>query len=361
MPIHFSEERWNKVRKNYTQWWDGTLKRPLMKMTVRNAYQPSRPEPKAPLLCQAVCDQFQYSPEELIDRWDYELEQYEFLGDAFPFINFDFFGPGVLAAFCGAKLDNSSGGVWFFPTEKKDISQIHIHYDPENIWARRIKDLYRAGNQRWQGQVLMGMTDLGGILDVIASFRESENLLLDLYDAPEEVLRLCRETQQAWMDAYNDLNSVLQPVNPGYSDWSGIYSKDPSYVIQSDFSYMIGTEMFDEFALPFLKESCDTLTNTIYHLDGQGELKHLDHLLEIPSLNAVQWVWGDGSPTGKHWVDVYQKIAASGKGIHLIGGDQEDFDTVLSQVKGRFYMYTEAKDCDQGKQILDKYGIPLYG
>lgn len=361
MSIHFTPERWAAVRENYTQWWEGSLGRNLMKVAVPRAHAPSRPCPEAPLLCQAVCARLEYSPEELIDRLDYELEQWEFLGDAFPTVNFDFFGPGVLAAFCGARLDASSGGVWFFPPEDgpEDIARLRIRYDPENVWAKRVKDLYRAGNRRWQGQVLLGMTDLGGILDVVASFRGSEQLLLDLYDAPEEVERLCQEAQQAWMDAYRDLNAALQPENPGYSDWSGLYSPVPSYIIQSDFTYMISPEMFRRFALPSLADACRRLEHTIYHLDGQGQLKHLDQLLALPQLDAVQWVWGDGSPSGKHWVEVYRKIAAAGKGIYLIGEDEEDFDAVLSQVpEGRFYLNTQAPTLEEARRLLEKYHIP---
>ncbi len=47
-------------------------------------------------------------------------------------------------------------------------------------------------------------------------------------------------------------NNVLQPHNPGYSDWAGIYSDLPSYVPQCDFSYMIGPDMFDTFVKPEL-------------------------------------------------------------------------------------------------------------
>ena len=43
---------------------------------------------------------------------------------------------------------------------------------------------------------LLGGIDLGGIMDVLQSFRGAENLLMDLYDAPEEVLRCVGELQQ---------------------------------------------------------------------------------------------------------------------------------------------------------------------
>lgn len=357
MPIHFEPQRWSRIRRTYQDWWERNTQRPVMKLMVPKAYAPARREPKAPLLSQGTCTLLEYTPEQLIDRLDYELEQQAYLGDGFPYLNFDCFGPGVLAAFCGAKLDNSSGGVWFFPQEIREIEDIHIRYDPDNLWARRVKDLYRAGNERWQGQVLMGMVDLGGVLDVIATFRESENLLMDLYDAPEEVLRLCEECHQAWMDAYRDLNSVLQPVNPGYSDWSGIYSEVPSYILQSDFTYMIGTPMFDTFALPWLRRAAQEIEHTIYHLDGAGEVKHLEHLLELPQLDAVQWVWGDGTPSGRHWVDLYEKIAGAGKGIYLLGADEKDFDTVMGRVPGCYYMNVWADTIDDAKRLCHKYGV----
>ena len=60
---------------------------------------------------------------------------------------------------------------------------------------------------------------LGGVMDVVSTFCGAENLLMALYDAPEEVLRLCGEAQEAWFQAYWDLAAVLRENgNPGYSD-----------------------------------------------------------------------------------------------------------------------------------------------
>lgn len=42
MSIHFSQDRWEAVRKNYRAWWDGTLDRPLVKAAVR-CHQPGSP------------------------------------------------------------------------------------------------------------------------------------------------------------------------------------------------------------------------------------------------------------------------------------------------------------------------------
>ena len=358
MAIHFDSERWENIRRVYDLWWNRRLDRPIIKIIVEDGFLPERIKPQTPLLSQENCADFNYSPDELVDRMDYELSQYEFLGDSFPMVNFDSFGPGILAGFCGAQLDNSSGRVWFFPKEQKEISKIHVKYDPENIWVRRIKSIYQAGHKRWKGQVLMGMPDLGGVLDVAAVFRGSENLLYDLYDEPEEVKRLCGEIEIAWMEAYKDLNSILQPVNPGYSDWLGIYSQQESYVIQSDFSYMISESMFEEFAFPALKRMCEELSHIVYHLDGIGEIKHLKHLLSIKKLNAIQWVPGAGQPSAGNWIPIYRRIQQAGKGIK-VEGEFEDFENVYSEVPEGlcFAQMVRSGQREQALRLLKKYGI----
>jgi 5-methyltetrahydrofolate--homocysteine methyltransferase len=328
-----------------------------MNVTIAGAYRPDGPVPRAPLIGQENCTDLSYTACEVIERIDYELQGTEFLGDSFPYYNLLAFGPGVLSVFCGATLDNSSGRVWFFPKEELPIEDIHVRYDPNNKWVRRIKDIYRAGLAKWHDQVLMGMTDLGSVLDTAATLRGSENLMMDFYDAPEEVLRLCEEIHIAWHEAYRDLESVLESESQGYTHWSGLYSTKPSYTIQSDFSYMISTEMFNKFTLPFLVKDCDLLGNTIYHLDGVGNLPHLDSLLSIKKLDAVQWVPGDGKPGPGHWIDVYQRIEASGKGIQIIGGP-EDFAEVYPKIKKNVYFIYAFENRDPDlKNRLEKINL----
>ena len=175
MPINFTSERWDKVKETYRLWWAGELDRPIIPVYLLGG-DADRSQPDAPLLSQATCADLSIPAEDIIDRIDYEMSRVAFLGDAFPYFNMDCFGPGVIAAFLGGRLDNASGQVWFFPDKELPISEIHFEYNPDNIWFRRIKELYTAGMERWAGQVLMGMTDIGGNLDVLSTFRPAEKL-----------------------------------------------------------------------------------------------------------------------------------------------------------------------------------------
>lgn len=325
MGVQFSTTQWERVQQTYEAWWANTLERPILPIWLEGR-DPGRPCPTAPLLSQANCADLSIPAEALIDRIDYELSRYDYLGDAYPFFNFDSFGPGLVAAFLGARLDNTTGRVWFHPSEELPISEIHPVYNPDNVWLRRIHDIYAAGLARWGDQVLMGMPDLGGSLDILSTFRPSEALLLDLYDDPDEVIRLNWACHELWHRFFNDLSMQLRAGVPGkagargWTDWGGTFSASPSYILQCDFCYMISPAMFETFVKPELAVSARRLGRAVYHLDGVGQLPHLASLMEIGEIRAIQWVPGDGKPPQHEWLDVYRQIHAAGKGAIVFCG-----------------------------------------
>ena len=355
MPIHFDSARMRKAFEAYNAWWQGKLDRPLISITLDNVY-PNPSTSRAPLLTQATCTDFSYTPEEVVAAIDDHLSTQEYLGDAFPFFSFDIFGPGALAAFCGALIDNSSGRVWFVPDREYELQDLHVRYNPDNKYVRRIKDIYRAGIERWQGSVIMGLPDIGGVLDVLATFRGTENLLMDLITDPEEVTRLCNEIQSAWYEAYDDFYTALRPQGLTAA-WSGALSDKPSYIMQCDFSYMISNEMFRQFAYDTLLKDTQRIDNTIYHLDGEGALRHLDDMLSMPLLNAVQWV-PLPNDVKSPWMHVYKKIVAAGKRIMLLcygRDDGLDSSKVIAEFGNKAYcrILLDAKDTDVAEHMLN--------
>jgi hypothetical protein len=234
----------------------------------------------------------------------------------------------VLAVALGARPEVDDNTVWFHAPAEREIAELHLRADLSHPWMARIGDIMAAAQRRWGGLVQVSMTDLGGNLDIVSTFRPSERLLLDLYDHPEEVGRLAWEAHEAWWAAYEHFNGILQPTNPGYSAWAGIYSPRPYYMLQCDFCYMISTAMFDEFVRPELAATCRRLGNSFYHLDGIGALPHLDSLLAVGELKGVQWVPGDGQKPPEQWPEVYERVLRAGKLAQFIGG-LEGFDRVV--------------------------------
>ena len=304
--------------KAYQAMWEGKSERPICGVVLYDDITP-QPEYSVPLLSQQTCNDLTISPKEIVERYDLELQRRTFLGDAYPNINMDCFGPGVVAAFLGAELDNTTGNVWFHPKKELPLNELHFEYTEDNVWFRRIMEIYEAAAEKWNGSVVMGIPDLGGIIDILSTFRPGESLMFDLYDEPEEVERLVGEIHTVWHQYYQKILTLLRQSSPYHTDWSGMLSDKTSYVIQADFTYMIGPDMFNQFVLPELTKTVSVLERTLYHLDGPGEIAHLDSLLSIEELDGVQWIPGAGNPEGfdSYWDNVYNKIQEKGKFIQL--------------------------------------------
>ena len=362
--MDFSEERWKQTKDNYRKWWAGELDRPLINVSL-SGRDPGRPEPELPFHGYTAFYDESVSAEEIVDRWLYNIQCQYFPGDSFPNARCNF-GPGVIAAFLGLTLQSSmeAGTVWYHPETVSEIADIHLKFDPENRWFLRVTDIARTAVERFDGLIQVNGTDLGGNLDVLSSFRPGELLCMDLYDSPEEVERLTWEIHEMWWRYFEALDEVLQPANPGYTAWAPIYSEEPYYMTQCDFCYMIAPNMFDKFVKPELAATCKRLTNPFYHLDGPGQLPHLDSLLEIAELKGVQWIPGAGQPDITQWPEVYKKIHKAGKLIQIYDNQNEKgfqaLDIIADQIgtaKGIIMIGDVGPDREKElKNCLEKYG-----
>ncbi|HDZ21259.1 hypothetical protein LCGC14_0181840 [marine sediment metagenome] len=356
MAIDFARDRWEKIREDAATWWAGELDRPLIPMDATGR-DPGRDKPKSPAV-----DMYDLSipAADIIDHWDYNLCGKEFWGDGFPYTWLNL-GPGVLATFVGGRAEPTEQTVWFYPDEVRELPDLHIEYDPDSWVLRRIKDIARAAMERWEGQVLVGMTDLGGTLDVLSTFRPSEKLLLDLVDHPDDVKRVTWEIHDAWFRAFDDINAALGPLSPGHAAWVPIYSRPTSYMLQCDFAYMIGPEMFDEFVKPEFAATCKRVANAFYHLDGVGQLPHLDSMLEIEELDGIQWVPGTGQKGQIEWPEVYAKVRDAGKLLQIYDWGGDVLNTIADQLgsaKGIVNVAHSSLDQrDEAMEFLKRYGV----
>jgi hypothetical protein len=358
MDIDFDTAGWDRIRETSARWWAGELKRPLLYIT-RKDRDPGRQEPALPWKKYAAAYDFSVSAEAIIDRFDYEISRLRFFGDAFPHF-WPNFGAGVIAAFLGAHLESREETCWFLPDRRQEAGEIEFRFDPENTWYRRVSDLCLAAMGCWDGMVQVAMTDLGGNLDIISTFRPGEQLLLDLYDHPEDIKWLTWKANEVWWSYFDALNTMLRPVNPGYTSWTPIFSNAPFYMLQCDFCYMIGPDMFDEFAKPELAASCRRLDHPFYHLDGPGQLAHLDSILSIPELKGVQWIPGAGALDITRWPEVFTKIRDAGKFIQFFG-DIRDLDVIIEQLgspEGIMLISWETNVSESEiAETLAKYGV----
>jgi 5-methyltetrahydrofolate--homocysteine methyltransferase len=349
----FEEFDWGKVTETWEKWWEGTLGRPVF-----FTWPPEREAPDVKLPNHRFMPMYDFSipAREILEAAEKRsFRGNDFLGDSFP-AWWPNFGAGALAAMTGGGWHNGDDTVWFTPGrfEGARIGDIRMELDKDRGYFRRIEEFFNAAAELWNGKVQCGMTDIGGTLDVVSSFRPGEALLLDLFDSPEEVKRLTWETHGAWREVFDHFNRIINPANRGrHTAWTPMLSRKSWYMLQCDFCYMISPDMFKEFVLPELAASCREFSRSFYHLDGKGELPHLDHILSIPELTGVQWVPGAGQASAADWPEVLNKIVSSGKKVQVWGGSPGEIRKILG-----FLEKPEAAaffgGCDEG--ILKDFG-----
>jgi hypothetical protein len=75
------------------------------------------------------------------------------------------------------------------------------------------------------------------------------------------------------------------------------------------------------------------MDHNVFHLDGKGMLRHLDVLLELPEIQAIQWVQGVGSDQPiLQWLEVIKKIQAAGKGV-VVDLQLDEVEPFMSAMK----------------------------
>jgi methanogenic corrinoid protein MtbC1 len=292
----------------------------------------------------------------LLDHYQIQLESKLFLGDAWPkwWPNI---GPGIGAGFLGAQVLTAEDTVWFEPTVQKNIQDIRLAYDGDNYWWQRIQALTQAAVERWGDRVCVGFTDIGGNLDILASLHTTQKLATDLYDKPEEVLRLVHEINHVWLQYYDGLHDIIGQTGRGTTPWAPIWSPKRTYMLQSDFSFMISPEMFEQFVMPDLIACCERIDHAFYHLDGRGELPHLDMLLSIDRLRGIQWIPGAGQPEPQEWLPLLQHIRRSGK-LNQVFVTPEGARKIVREIGGKGFVfcieaYMAVEDAEAFLKVLE--------
>lgn len=324
-------ETYKEVLLEYEKFWERkNTKRPILNFSYKKNrdFNPYRPP--------VSLEEQYFDSSYVYNSYKHNISNKGYIAEGIPRL-FPNFGPGCLAGAIGGDFELGADTVWY---DKKQLvtnweNPPEITLDEQSKIWQKVKEIQQIGSS--DPDVHVTITDLGGILDILASLRGTENLLYDLYDYPDEVKLFTQKIEQEWFKAFDQQVNVMCAAKQPFNNWMNIPSSKPWYPIQCDFSYMIAPNHFEEFVLPHLIDQVEYMDRSIYHLDGEGEIPHVDMLLDIPKLTGIQWTAGDGNApvSDEKWFGLYKKIQDKKKNLVLFVScnTEQDMNRLESLVK----------------------------
>lgn len=345
------KNNWDETYSRFDRWWSGEDRTTIIVADLR------RPAPVYTDLDEYTDFQAAYSK-----HLDY-LKSGAFEGDTVPDMS-PYLGPGSLCTFIGANPIYSDHTIWFKEgcTSISEVKENCVRFMEEKgpgiHWYEWSTGAARYYKKQSNGKYLTSMPDLQQNLDIMAAVMGADRMFIEIMDNPGKVMELLELIHMVWEKAFNAHHEIISGEN-GYTAYThyNIVGKGKTSVLQSDISCMMSADMFNEFEIPFLKRQCEELDNVIYHLDGPGAIRHLDSILSIDKISAVQWVPGAGMPgnADDSWNILYDKMVERGKGLYVFLWPDE-IDAFLDRYgNGRILIRTLAESRDDQKRLSDKY------
>ena len=258
-------------------------------------------------------------PQSLLDKSLAMFSAAHVTGDSYPRISCPL-GPVGLAAFLGAEPQFTSDTVWYNPIFETAENTM-LQFKKANKWLKWSLDTTRWLQENEHQRYITGIPELCENFDVLGTMFDSSQFMMELIEHPDDMHRLLRVIQDAWFESY-DMHYDILSDEQGYCCYGAfaLLGKGKIAKIQCDMSTMISSDMFKDFALPYLTELTEKLDKTLYHLDGVGALRHLDDILSMEKLTALQWTPGAGNSDGgdEEWDFMYEKALNAGKSIYAL-------------------------------------------
>ena len=344
-----------ETKQRYINWWNHKGIILNMWEHFQEGVQPHA-EITPPALAKDLSQKW-FDPQWRAEYLDWYVAHSSLKADILPVANTQL-GPGSLAAILGGVFEGGEDTIWIHP--HPDFTN-EIVFNPEHPNWILHKELLKACKAKANGHYFVGMPDLMEGLDVLAALKGTDRVLLDTVMQPEILEQQMQQINDIYFKVFDELYDIIREGDEMafcyFSSWApGKMSK-----LQSDISTMISQDDYRRFVQPFIREQCQKIDYTLYHLDGVGAMHHLPALLEIEELNAIQWTPGVGEPQGgsPKWYDLYKKILACGKSVMACWVTLDELKPLLDHI-GADGVHLEMdfhneKEVEQAMRIVEEY------
>jgi len=355
------KENWDETRKRFEAWWNRSkIGRPMLRIVAKRKKPVEELEPvDGPR-----------TPKEMyldVERRVKEIRNYcrthIFLAESYPSLDLNI-GPGSMATYLGSEPIFAWDTVWYKECVHDWEEFGELRFDSDNFWWNTHLELIQKAQDLAQGDFLVNIPDIIENLDILSAMRGPFAFCYDLIDRPELVKELVERIDQLYFQYYDPMHHAVRNEKGGSSYTAfHIWGPGKTAKVQCDFAAMMSPKQFREFAQPSLTRQCEALDYSLFHLDGPDCVRHVDALMEIEALDALQFEPGAGKPDGGNevWYPIYEKVRAAGKSlwVYLRDGGYDDWVRSADRLVNRFgsdglYLLFPDMEEEQAYRLIDR-------
>ena len=302
---------WHKSQARFEAYWRGEIVDRCLVSVTAPPPPPAHDFPTAELRYRAWMD-----PEFIIERNRAYMERAYYAGDAFPQIILNLGASGHAGFFEGARYQFEDS-IWFFPS-LSDPDE--LAFDERSLFFQKALEMARAYVRDSGGDYFVSMPNVSGTLDALSHLMGPDGLMEAMLDDPAPVKRALSKIEAAYARMVTEVGAIISANNKGGTGigWMQTWAPGLHAQMQIDMSVMISNEMFEDFAMPELRAQCGLLDYPLYHLDGVEQIRHLDSLLSLEKLRAIQWTQVAGQKPATEYIPELRKIQAAGKNLVIL-------------------------------------------
>lgn len=294
---------------------------------------------------------------ETIYRNNMERLENTFLGGETLPIIFQNYGTSGHCNYYGAVPAYGNDTIWFDPVWE-DLSEAEGSYT--EIRLKQHLEITRCLTEHAKDSYFIGMPDSSGTLDALGHLYGTENVLMDMFSQPEEVKKAVRILNEGWIKTNEMFYGITEQLNGGGAHaWMHLLAPGRLAHMQCDMSVMFSKEMYGEFVVDELEQQMEWLEYPVYHFDGVEQEQHLDYILGLEKLKAIQWTHVAGQPPASHYLHILKRMQEAGKAL-IIMAPPSDVPILLEHLSGKgLYIHTETEEMESAKEIIkyvEKHG-----
>jgi hypothetical protein len=351
---------WEATKKRWQAFWDRSLyDRPVLRITAPKADGPiSSPEGAS------YIPSWRTDPEkewtgigQIISRNCYYWDRTDFFADAFAVLDHKW--SVATARLFGCKPVYNDIEAWVEPcitgTEGELSLPALIEDGPGWRW---MMDVTREACERSAGRYFT-RTDWGNYTgDILAALRGPMLLMEDFAMNRDWLKKAASLVTEALLKIYRSLCGITDAYQQveGNVNYLGCWSGKTTIALDCDISCMISPEDYAYYFFDDIVTAVESAGNSIYHLDGPNAVKHLDKIMSIKALNAVQWVPGAGHEAIAQWFDLLKHIQKNGRKALLIEISPDEAGQVIRNLSPEgLAVSIRCKDRSQAEKLISLF------